>query len=329
MAPTIWESVVRPAMYPTGDQFAIFSSTPDGPNHFEKLYRRAIANPNWGWVFLPNSVTGLLDPNQVKEIQEDYPHSYRQEIECDFRAPVQGNLLGDCVVRAESEKRIQFFPYVPEIKAFTFWDIGWRDDTAIWFGQPVSGGGGVRWFNFIKGTHQHAAEWATRVNKMPYDYEHHLLPHDAHNTSWGTGKTSLQTLSELLKGDVSYIEKPKSRQEVMNKIRKLFPFSQFDETGCREGLDDIALYRRKFSVADNDYSVAHSKAHSHTVDAFGVAAQWILPYLEGGERFSPSVLDPAERREAESRAHLDTMFGVNREGGGAGDDVLDGIIIGS
>jgi phage terminase large subunit len=103
------------------------------------------------------------------------------------------------LVAAEMEERICDVPYEPALPVHTAWDLGIGDSTAIWFWQAA--GREVRIIDYYenhgKGLPHYVAELEARQGKWGYRYGKDFLPHDAKVIELGTGKTRVETLSEL------------------------------------------------------------------------------------------------------------------------------------
>ncbi len=88
----------------------------------------------------PKKTSKKLTPAQKTaakaQLAED---QYLQEYECSFEASILGSFWGREMREATEQGRITNVPYDPDLPTFTGWDLGYRDDTAIWFYQVARG----------------------------------------------------------------------------------------------------------------------------------------------------------------------------------------------
>ncbi len=93
MKPTIWESIVRPAL--TDRQgWALFIGTPKGLNLFSKLYYSALKDPEWYAEMRRWSDTNALPVTEIDAARRGMaPAIFAQEFECDFNAAVENAFI--------------------------------------------------------------------------------------------------------------------------------------------------------------------------------------------------------------------------------------------
>jgi phage terminase large subunit len=102
---------------------------------------------------------------------------------------------------AKSETRAESrdLKFDPDAPVFTAWDLGYRDDTAIWWYQVVRGEIHVMDYYAVSGAS--IEEIANVVNSKGYRYTKHFLPHDARaKTLASGGKSILEQLASHLGG---------------------------------------------------------------------------------------------------------------------------------
>ena len=147
--PSVFGNVIRPALSDK-QGWAVFAGTPKGKNQFWEIYETAQRSPaEWFLLRLPASQSGLLPPSELAaaraQLTED---QYLQEYECSFEAAILGAFYGTELRQADDQGRISDkVQYDPEFPVHTSWDLGWRDDTAIWWYQVV--GSEVRVIDFF------------------------------------------------------------------------------------------------------------------------------------------------------------------------------------
>lgn len=272
MRPQVWPEIILPAL--TDRQgWAAFIGTPKGRNEFCKLYEAALKDETWFHFMLKASETGILTEAELETAKRaQTPEQYQQEFECSFEAAILGAYYGPLMAKAQDEGRIGEVPYNPAIPVETWWDIGVRDATAIWFAQRYPGGM-IHLIDAYQMTGMTAPHFAKVVNEKPYVYSRHILPHDIANVDWsGDGKPRSEVLAALLKmpiegcGDLSV-------EDGINAARLLIPMCRFDAVKCAVPIEALRQYRADF---DEKMNVLRPKPrhdeHSHYADAFRYGA---------------------------------------------------------
>src|SRR6185295_19624149 len=93
--------------------------------------------------------------------------------------------------------RITGVAYDDAAPVHTAWDIGYRDDTAIWFYQVVRNE--IHVIDYHASSGQTIAFYTKLVSDKPYRYGQHWLPHDARaKTLASGGKSVIEQLAEGL-----------------------------------------------------------------------------------------------------------------------------------
>jgi hypothetical protein len=155
----------------------------------------------------------------------------------------------------------------------TAWDLGYRDDTAIWFYQVVRGEVHVIDYHAVSGAN--IAELAAVVNAKPYKYGKHYLPHDARaKTLAAAGKSIIEQLAEHLGGINGLAIVPDlSVQDGIQAVRALLPRVWFDADKCRDGIEALRQYQREYD--EDKKAFRQTPRHdwcSHPADAFRMLA---------------------------------------------------------
>src|SRR5690606_2328993 len=98
------------------------------------------------------------------------------EFECSFTAAVRGAYYGRLMAQADQDGRITEVPYEPDLKVDTWWDLGVRDPTAIWFVQRR--GRQVCVIDYYEATGEGLKHYAEVLQSKGYVYGQHVGPHD-------------------------------------------------------------------------------------------------------------------------------------------------------
>lgn len=287
--PSVFGNVLRPALSDK-QGWCVFASTPKGRNQFYDIYDTAQRLPHeWFLLRLPASTSGLLPRGELEaakaQLSED---QYLQEYECSFEASLGlGAFYGREMRLAAEQGRIAQVDYDPELPVYTAWDLGYRDDTAIFWYQQHRGEIRVIDFYAVSGADIH--EIAEIVTNKPYRYERHFLPHDARAKSLQTGKTIVEQLAHYLDLRKLTVVPDIGLQSGIQAVRMILPRVWFDAEKCRDGIEALRQYQREYDEDKKAYR--QSPRHdwtSHPADAFRMLA---VSWQEHGDK-SPAAAEP-------------------------------------
>ena len=271
MFPEVWGQVIRPALADRKG-WAIFIGTPKAQNHFYEIYMKAkelmeSGQPEWFTAIYKASETGIIDENELagaKMIMA--PEEYEQEFECSFTAALTGAYYGKYIEDAENDNRITSVPYDPAVCVDTFWDLGIRDTTVIWFCQRV--GQEIHWIDYLEENGVGLEYYAKKLKEKPYTYGEHVLPHDAAAKELGTGRSRQEVLRDLLRANPRVLPR-QSIEDGIQACRLIIGKSWFDKKKCARGIEALKNYRRKWDSKNKIFmqTPLHNWA-SHGADAF-------------------------------------------------------------
>ncbi len=285
--PSVFGNVIRPALSDK-QGWAVFAGTPKGKNQFWDIYETARRIPDeWFVLRLPASDSGLLPQSELNaakaQLSED---QYLQEYECSFEAAILGAFFGTEMRQAEPRinERVVFEPGYP---VHTAWDLGYRDDTAIWWYQVV--GGEVRVIDFFAVSGADIRAIAEVVVNKGYQYGKHHLPHDARAKSLQTGRSIVEQLADHLGINHLSVVPNIGLQDGIQAIRQMLPRTWFNSVKCGDGIEALRQYQREYD--EDKKAFRASPRHdwtSHPADAFRMlAVAW---------RAEPSAQRPLESK---------------------------------
>jgi hypothetical protein len=285
--PSVFGNVIRPALSDK-QGWAVFAGTPKGKNQFWDIYETARRIPDeWFVLRLPASESGLLPQSELNaakaQLSED---QYLQEYECSFEAAILGAFFGTEMRQAEPRinERVVFEPGYP---VHTAWDLGYRDDTAIWWYQVV--GGEVRVIDFYAVSGADIRAIAEVVVNKGYTYGKHHLPHDARAKSLQTGRSIVEQLADHLGINHLSVVPNIGLQDGIQAIRQMLPRTWFNSVKCGDGIEALRQYQREYD--EDKKAFRASPRHdwtSHPADAFRMlAVAW---------RAEPSAQRPLESK---------------------------------
>ena len=269
--PSVFGNVIRPALSDK-QGWAVFAGTPKGKNQFWDIYETARRIPDeWFVLRLPASESVLQPKGELNaaraQLSED---QYLQEYECSFEAAILGAFYGTEMRQAEPRinERVVYEPGYP---VHTAWDLGYRDDTAIWWYQVV--GGEVRVIDFYAVSGADIRAIAEVVVNKGYTYGKHYLPHDARAKSLQTGRSIVEQLADHLGiGHLSVVPNI-GLQDGIQAVRQMLPRTWFNSVRCGDGIEALRQYQREYD--EDKKAFRASPRHdwtSHPADAFRMLA---------------------------------------------------------
>jgi hypothetical protein len=293
--PSVWGNVIRPTLSDK-QGWAVFAGTPKGKNQFWQIYDQASkSDGEWFCLKLTASESGLLPQTELSaaraQISED---QYLQEYECSFEASILGAYYGTDLRQAEDDGRITNVPYDPHLPVHTAWDLGYRDDTAIWWYQVVRNE--IHLIDFFAISGANIDEIAKIIKEKPYKYGKHQLPHDARaKTLAAQGKSVIEQLAEHLGINNMAIVPDLGVQDGIQAVRQCLPMCWFDKTKCSDGLEALRQYQREYD--EDKKAFRASPRHdwtSHPSDAFRMmAVAWRLePKVKPPDVVKPLIVGP-------------------------------------
>lgn len=306
---------IRPIMA-ENNGWQIFITTPRSRNHAHRTFMAAKQNPKAYAELLTVRDTGILSEERLQEERKGYIDTFgadegealfEQEYFCSFDAAILGSFYGKEIRRLEESGRILPIDYDPALPVFTAWDLGYRDDTAIWFWQQARGELRVIDFYAVSGADIH--DIAGVVLGKGYRYERHFLPHDARAKSLQTGKSIVEQLAAHLDVGKLAVVPDIGIQSGIQAVRLMLPKVWFDADRCRDGIEALRQYQREWD--EDKKAFRQSPRHdwtSHPADAFRMMA------VAWGERLEPAR--PAEPRPLmvgpENTVTLNDMWATHR-----------------
>lgn len=310
MSPRLFGEVIAPTLADRKG-WAVFIGTPAGPNHFYDLWNDAANDPRWFRKMLKASESGILDQEEL-EMLAHLPGSdedtFAQEFECDFNAAVRGAYYGKMIKALEARGGFTgHFPFDPDRQVFTAWDIGFTDDTSIWFFQVD--GKTIRIIDFYTVSGLSVDEVMDVLWERPYAYGPCYLPHDAKNKSFQTGKSTRELM--MAAGLKTILVPNLSVQDGIQGVRKTLPQIQFNTHNpeVTVGLNALRVYQREWD--DKKRMFKQAPLHdwsSNPADAMRMLALAMNPAAaRRAARNIRTVKQPAQQM-ANNVYNLDRLF---------------------
>ena len=332
MDPEVWSKIIAPQMIDY-DGWACFFSTPQGRNHFFDLFTTGMEKPEWAAFRFPASRINHFKPGVLENYRlETGEYAYRQEMECDFDAPVRGAYWGEQIYEIKGRGQVGSYPFDPDQSVFASIDLGVNDEMVIWWGQVINKR--PRWLG-CRGESGKSLEWVAQElqafqTKHECSYSLIALPHDIKNREMGSDdgdghalprevilRKSLKAKGVCKPSAIRLVPKhpiPDRIQAARSMIR-LSDFHAVD-AGVTKGLNALSLYQREWDGDTNSYG--NKPKHdwtSHYADSFAY-----MCYMLSG-----SMAKAAEKASKEGEAKkvltknpiddiMDTIIKVTPEG---------------
>ena len=270
MKPSIFGAVLRPLLADRKG-WCTFIGTPKGHNSFWEIYNNATQDKDWYVKVLRASQTGLLDKGELEDAAKTMTQDqYLQEFECDFESAILGAYFGKEMRQLTDDGRITEVEYDPMFPVHTAWDLGYSDDTAIWFFQVVHGE--IRCLDYHSSNGQPVAFYAgiiqAREKERGYVYGTHWLPHDARAKTLSSNRSVIEQLSDKIPLKTIKITPNLKLQDGIQASRLALTRTWFDHK-CVDGIECLRQYQREY---DEDKKVFRDKPRhdwtSHGADAF-------------------------------------------------------------
>ena len=270
MKPSIWGAVLRPLLSDRRG-WAVFIGTPKGHNQFWDIYSNATKDSGWYVKTLRASQTGLIPQEELDDAKKmQTEDQYLAEWECDFESAILGAFYGKEMRQLTDQDRILDIEYDPMFPVHTAWDLGYSDDTAIWWFQVVHGE--IRMLDYHSSNGQPVAFYAgiiqSREAERGYVYGTHYLPHDARAKTLASNRSIIEQLSDKIALKSMKIVPMLSLQDGIQATRLALTRAWFDHK-CEDGIECLRQYQREY---DEDKKVFRYKPRhdwtSHGADAF-------------------------------------------------------------
>lgn len=307
--PKAWD-YIRPILAENGG-WALFIYTPRGKNHGKKLYDMAEGNPQWYSSILTvddtfrDDGTPVIGPDIIEQERAEgmAEEKILQEYFCSFEAGMEGAFYTNELNQADKEGRIGQFPHDPTKQCQSWWDIGYRDATAIIITQRGDDGKPII-IDYLEARNKALDEWIRDIRSLPYDFDEHSGPHDLENTDWTTGKTRREFAAQL---DFAFDIVPKIPvQDGIDQTRAIIRVARFHEPQVGRLLDGLYSYRREY---DDRLQMFRDKPlhdwSSHPADAMRYLSVGWQDY--GGAAKVTSLrygVKPAVTRHAKRNRHM-------------------------
>jgi len=163
----------------------------------DETYQRFVVSPPPGAVvqkinwsdnpWFPETLRAEKDSLKARD-----PAAYATVWEGVCRQTVDGAIFARELEMADIDGRIGRVPYDPVKPVHAVWDLGWSDQTAIWFVQFI--GMETRLIRYIEDSQKTITHYLAELQKFGYVYDTMHLPHDAQNKTLDANASSIEDI---------------------------------------------------------------------------------------------------------------------------------------
>jgi len=246
--------------------------TPQGPNKFHELFLRGLDDSwtDWESYELKASETNLLDKNFLWRARNGMTSAeFNQEYECDFKANViAGSVYGEFMDKFTKQNIDDSYSYDPSLPVWTAWDLGYTDNTSIWFFQAKNDL--ITFIDFFEDSGKDTSFYVNELLAKPYHYAKCILPWDGARKDMRGASISEQIERYGLRTECL---SNSSEMDGIDEARRLLKVARFNRKNCEKGL----IHLKSFKFKTDPRSKMRLKGtvhdqHSHAADAFRYAA---------------------------------------------------------
>ena len=261
--------VIGPVVRNNGGQI-IIQSTPkiDGISGatFQTLFKRAESRDDQ-YASLITAKEYLTEAELEDERQEciaKYGNDffYRQEYLCDWGQTSSTSYYGAVLNKLQLDGKIGRFPYDPAYPAFSSWDYGMSDSTAIGFWQYINKRCKV--IDYYE-THDIALGVTLEyVKSKPYNMMWHFFPHDLSVRD----SDAIERIEKVRAAGLpnSSLLRREPTEDGLKRAVENTMFCEFNEATTEDLRRKLQIYKRKFNGVTGDYEGPEHKTESHAAD---------------------------------------------------------------
>lgn len=238
-----------------------------GPN---KVSNSVVIEANWrDNPFFPEVLRKEMDED--RKDADKFAHVWEGQ----YRRSMDGAAYANEIRKAYEEKRVtRVLPIVGK-PIETFWDLGKRDHTAVWFAQLNMGE--YRILDFYQNRGMNLPHYFDVIRDKGYQLGTIWLPHDAEQDRL-TGSIDKIFRATYPNNRVRVIPRMAKKNIGIEAVRRIFPSCYFDEEKTKLGLR--ALSRFKYDVDPDTGQYSKQPLHDEHSDAADAFAQLALSLTE-------------------------------------------------
>lgn len=313
---------LRP-IFAENNGWQMYITTPRGKNHAYKTFNAGLAEPGTFTQRLTAIDTGAISIERLATEKAAYIAEwgidmgtalFEQEYMCSFDAAVLGAYYGAEFRELEARGGVTFVAHDPEFPVHTAWDLGYSDDTGIWWYQVIAGevrileyygknGADMQhYIEQIYGKKIVNDEWKIRRNvpiqygevipeikhRCAYRYGTFWFPHDARAKTLAANGRSIQETAWNAFGTSNVRIVPGiSLQDGIQAVRAMLPRAYFDKELAGDAVELVKLYQREWDDEKKMFrDLPRHDFTSHAADSLRMLA------IAWAEEFKSKEPDP-------------------------------------
>lgn len=274
-------------------------------DELDPVYEMFVTNPRKNAAicemnYIDNPWFPQVLENERLECKEKSPEKYAWIWLGQLYVNVDAAVYGKWIESARTGGRIREKLYDPSLPVYTAWDLGYSDDTAIWWFQVA--GNELRAVDYYENNRQDMRHYVEQLygreltnivygengkiisydlglpiaeasHRIIYNYGDHYVPHDAANKLLQAGGRSIvDQLFEM--GIKCKVVGATSQQNQISAARAAIDLAYFDQEKCKQGIRCLKKYEFEDRGDERGYSTTPKhNIYSHGCDAWEVVAQ--------------------------------------------------------
>lgn len=206
------------------------------------------------------------EKQQKSDMLREYPSTPEEA----FNASVEGAYFSKQISLLRKNGQIGIVPHDPSAPVNTGWDFGLNDRMCIWFHQRIALQ--HRLIGFISGTDEDVLFYWREMQKLPYTWGRHFLPHDAGTRRIGTARKAEEkpkTIEIILNAagmrNTQVVPRVEHKATGIQEVKLFLPKFFIDEKNCdaqpewneeenyHGGLSSLQNYRREWDEGKDDW----------------------------------------------------------------------------
>ncbi len=221
----------------------------------DETYKRFVINPPKGAIV--RKINWDQNPWFPQVLKDEMEHLKNQDYDAYLnvweghcKQALEGAIYAKELREAQFAGRITKVPYSASKPVEVFFDLGWSDNTSLWFVQRI--GFELRVIKSYQNRHETLQHYLQYIQSQKYIIGTLWLPHDARAKQLGTGM-SIEEMAKASGYNVR-ITPMLSIEDGINALRTVFPTMYFDEENCADGLQALRHYRYKVDSLTGQFS---------------------------------------------------------------------------
>lgn len=281
--------VITPIVEVNGGQ-VIIQSTPkiDGISGatFKMLFDRALKNWTKGdktqyasfitaKEYMTNDALERIRQDTVAKNGNDF--WFRQEFLCDWGQAGSSSYYGAALQVVETKGLLGLYPYNPAFPAYTAWDLGTSDSTAITFFQYIKMK--PRIIDYYETHDIGYAPIIAFLQMKPYNMAWHFIPHDGATRDQSDAVQRIYKLQDLGLLNSSLLTRENLEDGIRMAVEGIAS-TEINEATTDMLIRKLRLYKRMFNPLTGDYLGPEHKTESHAADTVRYLYTAIRQYFD-------------------------------------------------